>query len=264
MSAAGARLATLAIAAALAASGCSGPDLDVPDTSLDVVEVLPRPTGFTQGLELLDDGTLLHSTGGRGRSAITLLRLDGSVVARSPLPGGHYGEGVTQVGSTVYQLTWQDGVVYTWSVPDLEPGPTYALAGEGWGLCHDDTRGHLWLSDGSNRLRALALPDLRLLGVTAVTLGDGTPLASLNELECVDGHVWANVWMTDTVVEIDPASGAVLARHDLQELREVVRPRGQQDVLNGIAHDDRDDTWLVTGKNWDRIFRVRLSAAAGR
>lgn len=231
--------------------------LEVPDTGLDVVAVYPRPDGFTQGLELLDDGRVLHSTGRYGASQIRVEELGGDVVTSRDLPEEHFGEGVTVVDGTAYQLTWQEGVVHTWSLPDLEPGPTYEIGTEGWGLCQDETRGHLWLSDGSGTLHALGLPDLAPLGTVEVTQ-DGGPVSMLNELECVDGMVWANVWHSDQVLVIDPADGQVLAAHDLSELREVVQPAGSEDVLNGLAHDEVDGTWLVTGKNWDRTFRLRL------
>lgn len=251
------RSAAVAVVAALALAACGGPDLEVPDTSLDIVEVLPRPAGFTQGLELLDDGTVLHSTGIRGESEIRVESTGGQVIERRALPEDHFGEGVSVVGDVAYQLTWQEGVVHTWRLPDLDPGPQYALGTEGWGLCHDPGRDLLWLSDGTSLLHALALPDLRPLSTVEVTV-QGQPLSRLNELECVDGDVWANVWFTDDVVRIDPGTGEVTERHDLHELREVVQPQGDGDVLNGLAYDERDGTWLVTGKNWDRTFRVRL------
>jgi glutaminyl-peptide cyclotransferase len=231
--------------------------LEVPDTGLDIVAVYPRPDGFTQGLELLGDGRLLHGTGLRGESQIRVEDLGGEVVTSRDLPAEHFGEGVTVVGDTAYQLTWQSGVVHTWTLPDLEPGPQLSIGTEGWGLCHDETRDHLWLSDGTASLHALALPDLAPLSSVEVTQ-QGAPVAMLNELECVDGRVWANVWHSDQVVVIDPDSGEVVAAHDLGELREVVQPAGPEDVLNGLAHDPRDGTWLVTGKNWDRTFRLEL------
>jgi glutamine cyclotransferase len=180
---------------------------ELPQTSLDIVAVHPRADGFTQGLELLDDGRLLHSTGLRGDSEIRVEDLDGSVIERRPLPDDHFGEGATVVDDTAYQLTWQSGVVHTWSVPALEPGPTYRVDGEGWGLCYDEFSDLLWLSDGSSRLHKLGLPDLQP-GATVEVTRDGQPVSLINELECVDGHVWANVWRSDDVIEIDPDSGA--------------------------------------------------------
>src|SRR5690606_23823580 len=106
--------------------------LDVPETDLDVVAVYPRPGGFTQGLELLDDGRVLHSTGRYGESQIRVEELGGDVVTSRDLPDEHFGEGVTVVDGTAYQLTWQEEVVHTWSLPDLEPGPTYEIGTEGW------------------------------------------------------------------------------------------------------------------------------------
>lgn len=203
---------------------------------------------------------MLHSTGLYGSSQVRVEELGGEVVTVQDLPEDHFGEGATVADGTAYQLTWQEGVVHTWSVPGLEPGPTHEISTEGWGLCHDETRDRLWLSDGTGTLHALALPDLDPLEDVAVTQG-GRPVSMLNELECVDGLVWANVWHSDEIVVIDPASGEVVAGHDLSELREVVAPSGAEDVLNGLAHDPADGTWLVTGKNWDRTFRLNLPAA---
>lgn len=242
--------------------GAQEPDqLPVPDTSLDVSAVYPRPGGFTQGLEILDDGRILHSRGRFGSSAIEIFALGetGTQVGQD-LPDEHFGEGVTVVGdgSTAYQLTWQSGVVHVWELPGLVEGTDLSIPGQGWGLCHDEGRGVLWLSDGSALLQALDPEDLAVREVVEVR-DDGTPVTQLNELECVDGQVWANIWHSNDVVRVDPASGDVEQRVDLSELAAQVPTDDPEHVLNGLAYDEADGTFLVTGKEWDRIFRVDLA-----
>ncbi|MGB3256361.1 MAG: glutaminyl-peptide cyclotransferase [Ornithinimicrobium sp.] len=239
--------------------------------STEIVQALDREPTFTQGLELLDDGTMLHSRGLYGQSGIDLLSADGTVRRSAELPDQEFGEGLTVVpsgalgpdaGPTAYQLTWKSGVVHTWSVPDLVEGPALRIDGEGWGLCFDDTRQVLWQSDGSSTLRSLAPADLSVLETVEVAVQtDGTdprPVDQLNELECVEGRVWANVWKSNDVVQIDPDTGAVAAVVDLSVVVREQAPTAESDVLNGLAYDDRDGTWVVTGKNWDRLYRLDL------
>lgn len=231
---------------------------------VEVIEVYDRGSGFTQGLELLDDGRLLHSTGRYGESRLEILMLgdEAAVEAAADLPADEFGEGATMVGETAYQLTWKSGVVHTWSVPGVEPGPELSIEGEGWGLCHDETRDVLWLSDGSAQLQALAADGLAPGDRVAVT-DQGEPVPMLNELECVDGQVWANIWHSDDVVRIDPATGEVTARIDLSGVVEAEGATGEEDVLNGIAYDTSDGTFLITGKSWEHIYRVDLGSAVG-
>lgn len=232
------------------------------ERGVEVVEVLDRGPGFTQGLELLDDGRLLHSTGRYGESSLQVLLLGGPAEVSTDLPAEEFGEGATLVGDTAYQLTWKSGVVHTWSLPDLQPGPDLAIEGEGWGLCHDETRDVLWLSDGSAQLQALDLDGLAPGDRVEVT-ERGEPVPMLNELECVDGQVWANIWHDDDLVRIDPATGEVTDRVDLSGVVETEGAAGEEDVLNGIAYDEADGTFLVTGKNWGHLYRVRLEAVDG-
>jgi len=243
-------------------------------------DVISREASFTQGLEMLDDGTMLHSRGLYGESGIDILSATGEVLRSAELPDDEFGEGVTVVphgfddastGPLAYQLTWKSGVVHTWSVPDLREGPTLQIDGEGWGLCFDETRDLLWLSDGTATLRSLTTKDLSPVGEVTVSEvgvdGESTPVTMLNELECVDGAVWANVWKQDDVVQISPETGLVQQRVDLSatvsregtEPSEVVRD-DPADVLNGIAYDERDGSFVITGKNWSHLFRVDLGS----
>jgi glutaminyl-peptide cyclotransferase len=242
-------------AAAPAAPGPTTAPPTVPTLRPEVLAELPHdPSAFTQGFEI-DDGVLYEGTGLEGRSQLRELNPDTGAVLRSvPLPGELFGEGITVVGDRIWQLTWQDGVVLEWDRPTLTLRREIPIQGEGWGLCDDD--GRLVRSDGTDRLRFHDPESFAETGSVAVTL-DGEPVTEINELECVDGQVWANVWQTDEVVRIDPATGQVTATVDLSGLRTADVPTDH--VLNGIAAVPGTDEFLVTGKNWPTIFRIRFT-----
>ena len=243
---------------ALAACGAAAPNADsgdVPVIRPEVLEELPHdPAAFTQGLEL-SDGTLYEGTGREGESEIRALDpVTGAVRAASPLPASYFGEGIAVVDDRIWQLTWQDGVAIEWDRATLQPRREVPVDGEGWGLCQDGAR--LVRSDGTDRLHFHDPGDLAETGSVAVTL-DGAPVHELNELECVGGRVWANVWQTDRIVRIDPATGVVDLVVDAAGLLD---PRyAGADVLNGIAHVSGDE-YLLTGKLWPATYRVRLTA----
>jgi glutamine cyclotransferase len=142
-----------------------------------------------------------------------------------------------------------------------QPGPSYRIDGEGWGLCYDATRQVLWQSDGSPRLRALGLPDLTPQGEVEVT-EDGVGVEDLNELECVEGMVWANVWRSDDILLLDPQDGRVRQRVSLGEVVRAEGATGPEDVLNGIARADQGGLW-VTGKNWGHLYRLEPGDDSG-
>ena len=226
----------------------------VATTQPEVLAEIPHdPDAFTQGLELADS-VLYEGTGLAGQSQLrTLDPVTGQVDRAEPIPGDYFGEGITVVGDRIWQLTYQDGVAVQWDRATMTPVREVPLAGEGWGLCYDGQR--LVRSDGTDRLRVHDPDDMSELGGVEVTR-DGAPVTGLNELECVEGRVWANVWPTDTIVRIDPGDGAVDLVVDAAALRERGIPPSAQ-VLNGIAHVGGDE-FLVTGKDWPTMFRVRL------
>jgi len=256
------------VAALLAVAGCgaaptapapaavSTTPAPVPILHPEVLAELPHDTtAFTQGFEI-DDGVLYEGTGLEGRSQLRELDPDTGAVRRSvPLPGQLFGEGVTVVGDRIWQLTWRDGVALEWDRASLTLLREVPLDGEGWGLCHDGAR--LVRSDGTDRLRFHDPVTFAEQGSVNVTL-DGAPVTELNELECVGGQVWANVWQTDRIVRIDPATGQVTAVVDATGLLDPAR-RAAADVLNGIAAvPGGDGEFLVTGKLWPVTFRVRF------
>jgi glutamine cyclotransferase len=222
----------------------------------EVVRRYPHDAGaFTQGLEFRN-GELLESTG-RSPSTVRRVRLeDGAVVQKRDLDPSLFGEGLTVFGDRLLTLTWKGGEGFIWDPATLEPRGEFTYAGEGWGLTHDATR--LILSDGTPALRFFDPQTLTETGRVPVTLG-GRPLGKLNELEWIEGEVFANVWQTDFIVRIDPATGVVTGVIDLAALmpdRSGLDPTDA--VLNGIAWDAEGRRLFVTGKNWPTLFEIRL------
>ena len=219
-----------------------------------LAEVPHDPSAFTQGLEL-HEGTLYEGTGLEGESELRVVDpATGDVQRAEPLPGQLFGEGIAVVEDRIWQLTWQDGVVLEWDRATLTLRQQLPLDGEGWGLCNDGTR--LVRSDGTDRLRFHDPVTFAETGSVTVTI-DGEPVTQLNELECVDGQVWANVWPSDVLVRIDPASGQVTAAVDAAGLLDPEQRANADAVLNGIAALDNDE-YLLSGKLWPVSFRVRF------
>ncbi|HYD26583.1 glutaminyl-peptide cyclotransferase [Brevundimonas sp.] len=223
----------------------------------EVVRVLPHDRGaFTQGLAYVD-GVLFESTG-RHPSTVRRVRLDdGAVLQRVDLAPDLFGEGLTEIGGRLFTLTWMNGKGFVWNAADLSQLGEFPLRGEGWGLTDDGTR--LIMSDGTPTLRFLDPATLAETGRVQVTFR-GRPLPRLNELEWIDGEVWANVWTQDAIVRIDPATGVVTGVVDLTGLlpdRTGLDP--VDDVLNGIAWDPDGRRLFVTGKNWPSLFEIRLT-----
>ena len=243
-------------AACGAAPAPPAPPAAVPTLRPQVLAELPHDTtAFTQGLEI-DGGILYEGTGLEGRSQLRELDPATGAVGRvAALPGRLFGEGITAVGDRIWQLTWRDGVVLEWDRASLTVRREVPISGEGWGLCSDGTR--LVRSDGTDRLRFHDPVTFAEQGSVAVTL-DGAPVTELNELECAGGQVWANVWRTDRIVRIDPADGRVTAVVDAVGLLDADRRAGA-DVLNGIAAVPGTDEFLITGKLWPAMFRVRFA-----
>ena len=228
-----------------------------PRYGYEVVNIYPHdPAAFTQGLEI-HDGQFLESTGRHPSSVRRVAIETGEVLAKRDVDMQFFGEGLTAVGDRVLTLTWQGGHGFVWDADDLEPAGTFSYAGEGWGLTHDDTR--VILSDGSASLRFLDPITLQQTGSVPVTFM-GRPLERLNELEFIEGEVWANVWQTNYIVRIDPATGFVTGVIDLAGLLPDPVANPADDVLNGIAWDAENRRLFVTGKNWPKMFEIRLTA----
>lgn len=210
---------------------------------------------FTQGLQVLD-GAFYEGTGLNGKSSIRKVKIDtGEVLQKRDVPAQYFGEGITVRGNELFQLTWQSGVALVYDRATFAPKRQFKYAGEGWGLTQDKTA--LIMSDGTEFLRFLDPNTFAEKRRIRVTVG-GVPLKNLNELEYVKGEVLANVWQTDYVARIDPATGNVNGYIDFRGLLSS-REREATDVLNGIAYDEATDRLFITGKLWPRVFEVRVT-----
>ncbi|MEV7612544.1 glutaminyl-peptide cyclotransferase [Streptomyces sp. NPDC089799] len=255
--------------------GLTGPGEDPPRTPVPAVSAAARHpqawkarvlgtlphdrTAFTQGLEM-HDGLLYEGTGLTGRSAVTAGPPGREPTRRVALDRAFFGEGITVTGDRLWQLTWRDGVAFERDATTLAERRRVAYRGEGWGLCARP--GRLVMSDGSATLVFRDPETFAPEGSVTVT-EDGRPLARLNELECAaDGSVYANVYLTDRIVRIDPATGEVTATIDASELIAAAVARAEEaGVLNGIAEVPGTGEFLVTGKNWPLTFRVAFVPA---
>lgn len=258
--AAGVAVTVALCVAAMRAPVAARAQATAPVRGYEVVRAYPHDSqAFTQGL-IYRDGFLYESTGLNGRSSLRQVRLEtGEIVKKRDVPKEYFAEGLTDWQNRLIQLTWTTERGFVYDIRSFEPQKTFAYRGEGWGLTHDDRR--LILSDGTSALRFLDPDSLQEIGRVAVTDG-GHPVNSLNELEFIDGRVYANVWLTDRIAIIDPESGRVESWIDLAGLLGPDTGKGN-DVLNGIAYDSQAQRLFVTGKLWPRLFEIRLRAAPG-
>jgi glutamine cyclotransferase len=243
---------------ALTLAGCAAaePQADgsVSKLRAEVVATLPHDTSaFTEGLEMAD-GVLYEGTGLDGQSEVHAGPPGQAPTVRAALPSPLFGEGITVLGPTLWQLTWQNGVAIERDAHTLAELRRVSYQGEGWGLCHQP--GRLVMSDGSNRLTFRDPASFAVLGGVTVHLGSQT-FTQLNELECVGGTVYANVWQTDQILRIDANTGAVTGQIDASGLL-TPSQRENVDVLNGIAAIPGTDEFLLTGKLWPELFRVKF------
>ena len=221
-----------------------------------IIKAFPHdPTSFTEGL-LWHDGALYESTGLEGQSKLRRVDLQSGEAEKSVnLPPQLFGEGLALAGDRLYQLTWQTKVGFVYDAKTFKPLAKFNYQDEGWGLTFDGT--DLIQSDGSDVLTFRDPKNFAAKRTLKVT-NDGAPLRNLNELEWIDGYVWANVWQTDDIVVINPQNGEVVAQVDLTGLLGAADRTGQEDVLNGIAYDAANKRVLVTGKNWSKLFWIKV------
>jgi glutamine cyclotransferase len=226
----------------------------VPIQSYEVVRTYPHDRqAFTEGL-LYRDGRLYESSGLEGRSTIREVRLeDGAVLRSVALPPNLFGEGIVDWGNELISLTWRSGIGFRWDRATFRRLGSFSYSGEGWALTRNSRE--IVMSDGTPVLRFLEPQTMKVKRRLRVTQ-DGAPVVNLNELEWVKGEILANVWLTDTIARIDPKTGRVIARIDLAGLGPA--KRGRDEVLNGIAYDSARDRLWVTGKNWPKIYEIRI------
>jgi glutamine cyclotransferase len=258
-------LAALAVGLAGSSLQAQAPRPTVPDRlyGYRIVKTYPHdPGAFTQGLQY-QDGYLLESTGLVGRSSIRKVQLEtGAVVLKRDLGPPYFGEGIVTWGDKLAQLTWQHQVGFLYDAKTFAPRGQFKYRGEGWSLTKDDRR--LIMSDGTDQIRFLNPNTLAETGRLKVTFR-GQPLRNLNELEWVKGEIYANVWQTDMIVRINPTTGVVVGRINLAGLLSEADRRGSSpDVLNGIAYDAKGDRLFVTGKQWPKLYEIKLVEVAAR
>lgn len=217
-----------------------------------IVSSFPHnPTSFTQGLEF-DEGILYEGTGQKGQSLVAKVDIKtGEQLKKIGIDATYFGEGITVFGDKLYQLTWQEQKCFVYDKNTLQLEKNIPYAGEGWGLCNDGTS--LIMSDGSERITFRNPKTFEIERTIEVYTHQGA-VTNLNELEYADDLIYANVWMTNKIAVIDPRNGKVLAEIDASAL--VKDGRGNGDVLNGIAYNDKTNKWYMTGKNWIKLFEV--------
>ncbi len=223
---------------------------------VQIVSAWPHDaTAYTQGLEL-HDGRLLESTGLYGESERRWVDpVSGEVLERTEISSDFFGEGITLVDGTVYQLTWLSGQLLIAEGDNLGEVGSDTYTGEGWGLCALNDQ--FVMSNGSDQLAFRSIPDFDVVRTVSVIDAEGNPVGALNELECVGDQVLANIYGLDSIVVIDAATGAVDAVIDASALRPPTAPADDFDyVLNGIAYDETTGNYLLTGKLWDTLYEV--------
>ena len=222
---------------------------------VEVVASFPHdPAAFTQGLTI-HEGELYEGTGQYGASSIREVDLaTGEVRRQAALPVLYFGEGIAILDGRLYQLTWQNEVGFVYDVESFERTGTFRYRGEGWGLTHDGE--HLIMSDGTESIRFLDPATFDVVRTIRVR-AEGRPVVRLNELEYVDGEIWANIWYDDRIVRIAPDSGDVVGWIDAGGVYPRAS-RGYDDVLNGIAYDEDSGRLFITGKNWPTLFEIEV------
>lgn len=263
-------LLLLIIALLLPACGARAATQDVPSPVADAPAATEPPTdtfqtlnhwphdpsAYTEGL-IYADGAFFESTGLNGMSSLRKVDAEtGQVLESLSLDPAYFGEGLTLFNGKLIQLTWQShiGFVYDRDCFCLER--TFAYDGEGWGLTHDDRS--LIMSDGTQNIRFLDPETFAVVRTISVT-DHGFPLTNINELEYINGEIYANIWLTNWIVRIDPASGAILGWIDLTGLLPDADRSPSVNELNGIAYDDATNRLFVTGKNWPELFQIALA-----
>jgi glutaminyl-peptide cyclotransferase len=236
--------------------GAAAPATAAPVFSYKIVRDYPHdPNAFTQGLEYRD-GFLYEGTGLNGRSSLRKERLEtGQVLERVDIAPEYFGEGITVLGAEIFQLTWQSHTGFVYGRASFHVQRRFSYPGEGWGLTNDGRK--IYMSDGSAAIRVLdprTLTEKRRIQVR----DGGAPVTELNELEWVEGEILANVWQTDRIARISPATGQIAGWIDCSGMLPSVFRTSSDAVLNGIAYDARTKRLFVTGKLWPRLYQIQI------
>jgi glutaminyl-peptide cyclotransferase len=227
-----------------------------PEYGYQVIHVYPHdPNAFTQGLEYRA-GFLYESTGLKGRSSVRKVQLDtGKVLQQIDIDGQYFGEGITVLNQKITELTWQSETGFVYDQSTFKRLRTFNYPGEGWGLANDGQS--IYMSDGTAQIRIW--DPITLQEKRRITVHDhGQPVLNVNELEWVKGEIYANIWQKDVIARISPVDGRVLGWIDLAGILPAAERTGQEDVLNGIAYDSLGDRLFVTGKQWPKLFEIKV------
>lgn len=229
----------------------------IPMYQVEVVNTFPHDSNaFTQGLAAID-GQLYEGTGRNGQSSLRLVELEtGQITKRRNLSSRYFGEGITISGNTIYQLTWRSHLGFVYDRDSFDLQKTFYLPGEGWGITHNNEQ--LIVSDGTATLRFLDMQTQQEVRRIQVSDGNGSVIR-LNELEYINGEVWANIWYENYIVRIDPETGRVNSRVNLDGL--YPDRQSSEQILNGIAWDELNQRLFVTGKLWPDLFEIKVSEA---
>ncbi len=228
-------------------------------TNYKIIRTLPHdPDAFTQGL-LLHDGKLFESTGLYGQSTLREVNLEtGEILRQHKLPRDLFGEGLALHSNRLYQLTWREEIVMMYDLDTLQVLGNFPIRGEGWGLTTYNDQ--LIATDGSATLTYYDPATRR--ATRQLTVRDGErPITQLNELEMIDGELWANIWHDDRIVRIDPDTGLVLGWLDFSQLVPAGLRESTEAVLNGIAYNPETKRLYITGKNWPVLYEIELTPA---
>lgn len=266
------RFSTIALAMLLLVVGCTGqaknsnkgdtkPHREAPKVTFAelydyriVAEYPHSEHSYTQGLQYVD-GVMWEGTGQEGRSHLQRISLTtGKVDIVASLPNNEFGEGITLYKERIYQLTWLSRKAYIY---DLEGNllRTLTYEGEGWGITTDGER--LYMSDGTATIR-LINPETLVTEGSICVMYNGEPLGNINELEWSEGYIWANVYLTDSIVKINPETGIVEGYVDLPALRALLKNNPEAEAFNGIAYNADNHHFYVTGKDWNRLFEIEI------
>jgi len=237
----------------------------LPVYTYDVVKSYPHdPNAFTQGLDL-HDGFLYESTGELGESSLRKVELEtGKVVRKFDLSRDIFAEGITILNDKIYQLSWRNQTAWEYELADFKMLREFRYSGEGWGLTNDGT--NLFMTDRTHVMRVLNPENFQVVRTITVNDEGGRPLMKLNELEYVKGEIWANIWHSEEIgkpnhiARIDPATGKLLGWIDLANIspEDQNGPGKEENSLNGIAYDEAADRIFVTGKNWKKLFEIKV------
>ena len=229
---------------------------DTPVFGYKIVNTYPHNTdSFTQGL-IFDKGVLYESTGLNGRSAVKIVDLKtGKTLKSHELPDKHFGEGIAIVGNRIIQLTWRSKMGFVYNKETLKLTKKFSYQTQGWGITYDSK--YLIMSDGSDVLYFMDPSTFKVIGTLEV-YGDSGKVSKLNELEYIDGEIYANIWGTEKIARINPKTGRVTAWIDLSGLLSDQDKKGRVDVLNGIAFNSDNGKLFVTGKLWPKLFEIEL------